>query len=255
MPGVEGGAVPFTGSHPAAVLTFPRTPLPPSALVLGSMAPDLPYYLPFPQAYATHTALAVVTSDLVLGGLAWALWHGLLVAPALATAPAPLRTRLAGRVRPGLRPRIRSARECLLVVAALVLGAATHVLWDEWTHPRRWGTEHVPWLAQTWGLLPGYRWLQYASGVVGGAILLAWLVRWWRRTPPAATATGRAGRWVWPVLIGIGGFAGAAAALAAPSLGSAGFDGARWAGGSMLAAGVLLATGWHVGERRVRISP
>ncbi|MDQ7908342.1 DUF4184 family protein [Phytohabitans sp. ZYX-F-186] len=40
--------MPFTGSHPAAVLPLVRWGLPPAALVIGSMVPDLPYYLPTP---------------------------------------------------------------------------------------------------------------------------------------------------------------------------------------------------------------
>jgi hypothetical protein len=37
--------VPVTGGHPAAVLPLLRTPLPASALVAGSLAPDVPSYL------------------------------------------------------------------------------------------------------------------------------------------------------------------------------------------------------------------
>ena len=61
--------MPFTPSHAAAVLPFLRTPLPASALVIGSVAPDLPYYLPVDLPWDTHTASAVVTVDLLLGGL------------------------------------------------------------------------------------------------------------------------------------------------------------------------------------------
>jgi hypothetical protein len=240
--------VPFTGSHPAAVLPFLRAPLPASALVIGSMAPDLPFYLPLPQTYATHTWLAVVTTDLLLGGLAWALWHGLLAAPGLATAPAPLRARLEGRVRLGLAGRLATARQGILLVGALVLGATTHVLWDEFTHARRWGTEHLPALAETWGPMPGYRWIQYVSSLVGGAVLLVWLVRWWRRTPPAPVE--RPPRWVWPVLLAVGTAFGGAGAGSAASLDDAVFPGARWAGGAVLVAGVLLAVGWHAARRR-----
>ncbi|MGY1617134.1 DUF4184 family protein [Geodermatophilus sp. SYSU D00691] len=240
--------MPFTGSHPAAVLPFLRTPLPASALVIGSTAPDLPFYLPLPQWYATHTALAVVTTDLLVGLLAWAVWHGLLAAPALATAPAPLRARLAG-LRTGLRPRLATGRQALLLVAALVLGAATHVLWDEFTHPRRWGPEHLPALAASWGPLPGHRWLQYASSVVGVVVLLAWSVRWWRRTPAAPVVPDRDTRWVWPLLAAVAVVAGTAAALRAGTLDDAVFPGARWAGGSALVAGVVLAAAWHAARR------
>jgi hypothetical protein len=48
--------VPFTGSHPAAVLPFLRTPLPASAPVAGTMAPDIPYHLPLGLGRRTHTA-------------------------------------------------------------------------------------------------------------------------------------------------------------------------------------------------------
>ncbi|WP_328421551.1 DUF4184 family protein [Micromonospora sp. NBC_00389] len=41
--------MPFTGGHVAAVLPLARSAWrAPSALVLGSMVPDLPYYLPLP---------------------------------------------------------------------------------------------------------------------------------------------------------------------------------------------------------------
>ncbi|MCA0145941.1 DUF4184 family protein [Blastococcus sp. LR1] len=88
--------MPFSGSHPAAVLPFLRTPPSASALVAGSLAPDIPYYVPLDLPWRTHTALAVVTTDVVLG----------------------LRARLAP-VRVGLRARLRSARAVLLVLAAV----------------------------------------------------------------------------------------------------------------------------------------
>ena len=241
--------MPFTGSHPAAVLPFLRTPLPASALVIGSVAPDLPFYLPLPQWYSTHTWLAGVTTDLLLGLLAWALWHGLLAGPALATAPGALRGRLEGRVPLGLAARLASGRRVVLLVAALLLGTATHLAWDEFTHARRWGAEHIPALAESWGPLPGYRWLQYASSVVGLAVLAVWFVRWWRRTPAVPTRTDPAARWVWPLLVVLGLVAGAVAGLAAGTLDDAVFPAARWAGGTVLLASVLLAAGRRLGRR------
>ena len=151
--------MPFTGSHPAAVLPLLGRPLPASALVLGSVAPDLPYYLPLPSG-PTHSALGIVTVDLLLGAAAWVVWHGVLAAPALSAAPRAVRARLVHRVEPGLRSRLASPVRALLVVLGLVVGAATHVGWDELSHPGRWGTQHLPALAASWGGLPGYRWVQ-----------------------------------------------------------------------------------------------
>jgi hypothetical protein len=114
---------------------------------------------------------------------------------ALATAPAGLRGRLEGRLAPGLASGISSARQGVLLVAALMIGTATHLGWGEFTHARRWDAEHVAALAQSWEPLPGYRWLQYASSVVGLVVLLAWFVRWWRRTSAVPASSDPAARW------------------------------------------------------------
>jgi hypothetical protein len=62
--------------------------VPPSALVIGSMAPDLPYYLPTPvDGGTTHGLAGVVGADVPLGLVAFAVWHALL---AHRRPPAPL---------------------------------------------------------------------------------------------------------------------------------------------------------------------
>ncbi|MDP9416901.1 MAG: DUF4184 family protein, partial [Actinomycetota bacterium] len=189
--------MPFTPSHVAAVLPLLRTPLPASALVAGSIAPDVPYYLPVLLGLPTHSALAVVTTDVVLGALAWLLWHALVAAPALAAAPAPLRARLSGRVELGVVRRVDSAQRVIALVLGLVVGAATHVGWDEFSHEGRWGTEHISQLGADWYGLAGYRWVQYASAVLGGAVLAGWLARWWRRTRPVPVPPAPVPRWIW----------------------------------------------------------
>src|SRR5687767_4268935 len=177
--------VPFTASHAAAVLPLMRWGLPPSALVIGSMSPDLPYYLPTPMDGATtHSPTGVLGADLLAGLVVFAAWHALLAPFAIAIAPARLRDRLPRRATDRAHPALRAAR----VVAALVLGAATHVVWDSFTHIGRWGPAHVDWLARTHAGLPGYRWAQYASGLFGAAAIGYSLVRWWRANPPAPAA-------------------------------------------------------------------
>jgi hypothetical protein len=230
------------------VLPLVRTPLPASALVVGSVTPDLPYYLPVDPGLTTHTALAVVTTDLALGAVAWGVWHAVLAAPALAAAPAGLRARL-GDVPIGLRARLSSASAAALTAIALVVGSATHVLWDEFTHARRWGAQHVRALAEVYGPLHGWAWAQQISGIVGAAVLLAWFVRWWRRMPARGDAPEPAAWWVWAVVVGAGLVVGGVAALAAPGLGSAAFQGATWGGGAALAAALVLAAGWHLRRR------
>lgn len=232
--------MPFTGSHPAAVLPFLRTPLPASALVAGSIAPDVPFYLPVTLPWDTHTAVAGGTLDVLLAGLAWALWHGLLAPAALSAAPAGLRGRLAG-VPIGLRSRLRSIRGAGLVLLALAVGSGLHVFIDEFTHPGRWGAGPLPVLARAWGPLPGVRWLDYALGVVGGLVLLAWLARWWRRTP-VVPAPARPRWWLPWAVVAVAGLVGALSAVGgAPDLRSAAVAAAFRGGGVLLATAVVLA--------------
>lgn len=242
--------MPFTASHVAAVLPLLRSPLPASALVVGSLAPDLPFYLPGRLEWPTHTPLGLVTLDPLLGACAWLLWHGLLAAPALDSAPVGVRRRMTGRVEVGLRRRLSCVHSVLLVLAGLVVGSLTHLLWDELTHADRWGTRHVALLADDlWGL-PGHRWAQYASGVLGIAAVAGWLVLWWRRAPERPVDGEGSRWWPWVLLAATGAVAGCAAALASGSPGRAAFLGATRGGAAVAVVAVGLALAWHRSQRR-----
>jgi hypothetical protein len=247
--------VPFTGSHPAAVFLLRRTPLPVSALIAGSIAPDLPYYLPFSPGWSTHQAAAVVSIDVLLGGLAWLVWHGLLAAPTVAFAPDGVRARLVGRVVFGLRSRVDSVRRVVLVLLSLASGAATHVVWDAFTHPHRWGTEHLPVLVSMWGGMPVYWWLQHGSGMVGAAVICGWLIGWWRKTEPLPVPERTAAPWIWTALLLLGTAAGLTAVIDASSPRAAGFAGATRGGAAVIVAAVGLALAWHIAERNNRRAP
>src|SRR4051794_933107 len=126
--------MPFTGSHPAAILPLLGTGLPASALVIGSMAPDLPYFAPVPVSPGlTHSPVGVVGIDVLIGAVFFILWHAVLAAPAVAVAPMGLRARVPASSVGALRRRVSTPRRAALVAAALAVGAATHVTWDEFT--------------------------------------------------------------------------------------------------------------------------
>jgi hypothetical protein len=180
--------VPFTGSHPAAVLPFLRWGLPPSALVAGSIAPDLPYYAPgIADADRTHALLGAVSVDVVLGLAVFVLWHGVWGPVLVASAPWALRRRLPAPA--GLRGHLGQWYRAGLVLAALTIGAITHVVWDSFTHEQLVVPRHIGWLRVQYGPLPGYAWAQHLSGLVGAGLLVGWCVRWWRRQHPRAVDT------------------------------------------------------------------
>lgn len=90
--------MPFTFSHPAAVLLFCRRPLVASGLIAGAMAPDLPYVLPaarsadwgwysdFTLTY-THEWGSGLPAGTVVALLLLVLFHHLLKRPLLALLP------------------------------------------------------------------------------------------------------------------------------------------------------------------------
>lgn len=163
-------AMPFTPAHVAAVLPLRgRVHLPFAALAAGAMSPDLPYFLTgggsIPR-FVTHGAWSIVTWDLVLGLAMWAAWRG--IAPALHDlAPTPVRRRW--------QPPQGPHPAWWAVALAIIVGSATHVLWDALTHPGA-VSGSIGALTATYpsprGPMAGYRYLQYISGVAGLAVVL-----------------------------------------------------------------------------------
>ena len=65
---------------------------------------------------------------------------------------------------------------------AILIGAATHVVWDSFTHADRWGVRHVPALAAPAASvsgrpLPWFIVLDHASTVAGAVVVIGWLAR------------------------------------------------------------------------------
>lgn len=194
--------MPFTVSHAVVALPFVRTPLLPAAVAIGAMTPDLPLFVRgTPVSYQlTHTNLAV--STLIAAGLT-VLWYLLLRPAVRALSPTWLAARLPAEWdRVGIpawwrrRPAWVSA---LLAALSLLLGVASHIAWDAFTHEGRWGTALFPALDERWGPLLGLKWLQYGSSAFGLIVLAVAAFLWLRHRPPSTPATGipAAVRWSW----------------------------------------------------------
>jgi hypothetical protein len=183
--------MPFTVSHAVVALPAVRGPLPAAAVAAGAMAPDVPLFLPGVLSYAaTHGVPSLLVTALPVAAILYAVWLVLLRPAAGALLPEPVGSRLPPTWAHRSRPTWRAA---LLALAALLLGVLTHVAWDAFTHEGRAGSALLPALAEPWGPLPGYRWIQYASSVGGLAVLGVAAIRWWRRAErrSAGPAEGR----------------------------------------------------------------
>jgi|SRR5580658_3462444 hypothetical protein len=183
--------MPFTFSHPAAVLPIHsrfKNWIPLSALVIGSLVPDAEYYLPMPEHFRTHahTLLGTFSTSLPAGVLLWLTFYW-LAAPAVFLLPSPHREVLG----PQLKPRLASIPQALGVALGVLIGAWSHVLWDSFTHVRGWIVRHVPLLQRPLfgNGMPAYKGLQYFSSIFG-LCLLFYAYNKWIRT------SGRQ-LWIW----------------------------------------------------------
>ena len=190
--------MPFTPSHAVVALPFLRTPLVPAAIAVGAMAPDLPLFVPVaPFGYLQSHSFAYLPVTMLLAlGLLLAWRCGLR--PAMRElSPQWIAQRLpeewdAGAAAAAAETFARRGRRhpslsgVLLLVLSLALGAASHIVWDLFTHEGRAG---IAALDVPWGPLPAYKWLQHGSSIVGLAILALWAAAWLRRRRPSPPLT------------------------------------------------------------------
>lgn len=240
--------MPLTLVHPAAVLPLRRCGLPLSALVIGSYAPDMEYWLSMaPQSRFSHTAVGLFAFCLPAGLLALWIYQRIWKAPLVALLD-PRHHHHAAPFRFSPLPRF------LKVCLALLVGSAIHILLDSFTHHYGWAVQHFDVLGGEVQIaadrgIPLYRLLHHAVTVLcfGLILFMAFYHRRW--TWPAFLDN-------WPLLLVVawmtlyGGMA--LGMLVAGSVSDA--DGLkRWLGSAMVVAGTIqialttfLCLLWHV---------
>lgn len=181
--------MPFTFSHPAAVIPlyrrFPRH-LVLSALIIGSMAPDFQYFLPFDvDRRDSHSLPGILWFCLPVGMALYLVFHLLLKRPLLGLLPRSIQIRLAA-ADPKL-PLLPQASG-LTIASSLLIGIATHLAWDALTHYGFLTVFVLPFLSGhlfsvgSYHVYP-YKILQHGSTVLGAVLLWHWAMRWLRAAP------------------------------------------------------------------------
>lgn len=175
--------MPLTPSHAAAALLLRRlsSRLPLAPLVTGTLSPDFEYLLRLaPRGRIAHSPAGLNLFCLPASLVVWVVYRT-WVRPALLDLLPP---GLAAENRP--RPTSLFAAVC-----AALLGAASHVAWDGFTHATGFGVLLLPGLREPVApaLAADLRWyklLQHGSTVVGASALLCAAFRLIRRLPPHA---------------------------------------------------------------------
>jgi len=164
-----------------------------SALVAGCFAPDLARFVFLrPHSYFGHTLSGVFLLDLPASILALWLFHAYAKQPLLMFLPDAARQRLRGGSRAfSFWPPAR----LMSIVLSILIGIATHLAWDSFTHKDTWPYRHWEFLRSdaqlpAIGSMAMTKVMEYGNSVLGVAILAVWLWHWYRTTepfgPPAA---------------------------------------------------------------------
>jgi len=181
--------MPMTAAHPMAVLPLRRLKLDWTCLVIGSMAPDFEYFFRVKLASnISHTLHGLVYFCLPVTLLSALLWHRVMKDPFVRVVPARLGRRLAVFAARPWMPTWNAEAIMLMTVSALI-GAATHLFWDGFTHADAWGPQHIAWLRTmvpmpVVGEMLLHRVLQHTSTLIGLVVLGIVATRTLRRVVP-----------------------------------------------------------------------
>ena len=164
--------MPFTFSHPAAVLPFkllPKRFISMTGLVIGSLSPDFEYFFRM-KTYSSfsHTWSGLFWFDLPLTIILAFVFHLVVRDSLIDHLPRFLNTRLFIFKNFNWTKQFK---ENFLVVAI-----ATHIVWDGFTHEQGQFVQSIPSLKYSISIAGFntsiYKLLQHASTIIGGAIII-----------------------------------------------------------------------------------
>jgi len=211
--------MPWTLVHPAAVLPLRKlgvNRLSFGGLVVGSIAPDIGYYVGrFDLAAIAHTTLGLLTICLPTGLVLFVLVR-VLHYPVAKLLPQPHRSALLSMPQV---PRLISLPIIFAVAVSVTIGAMTHNAWDSFTHPAGFVVVKFPLLRESVWVLGNrnvrvYEILQHSSTLVGLLLVLVAYLKWLKRVSVAPVIPRiSSDRWRYILLFGL---AAASMILATP---------------------------------------
>ena len=186
--------MPFTVAHAAAALPLRKLNLVWSAFLVGSMAPDFPYVIgTIKYRSLGHEFPGVLLFTLPASFVVLWLFHIAIKRPVAGLLPIGVQERLSGQLG---EFKFGGMARFPAIAFSIILGIATHLVWDSFTHPNTWPGRHWAWL-HSWIDLPVAGWtplsmiLQYGSTLIGLFALGVWVLLWYGNTAPDTDMASR----------------------------------------------------------------
>ncbi len=195
--------MPFIFAHPAAILPFsylPKKYVSFTGLVVGSMIPDLEYFLRFSAtSYFSHTWAGLFWFDLPAALIMCFVFHNLVRNELILHLPRPLLLRCVHCLSFNWNAWFR--KNWFVIIFCIMIGTATHLIWDYLTHETTSSIEQTNYIQNKtipykdtvvyylyWGL----------NSVIGVALLAG---AFWKMPHPGKWQIVSSGKNYWPVIL------------------------------------------------------
>jgi hypothetical protein len=175
--------MPFTFSHPALVLPASRLSkqiFSMTGLIIGSMTPDFEYFIRMNVGSVySHTLEGLFYFDLPLGIVLCFIFHDIVRNDLINNLPVKLQERF--YVLKNFNWNDHFRKKWPFILLSIVVGAASHILWNSFTHPYGYFVLKLP-ILNARIHLPGfkitvYNFSQNISSVIGLALVLFFVYR------------------------------------------------------------------------------
>ena len=169
--------MPFTFSHPAIILPLtylPRKWFSLTGLVIGSLTPDFEYFLRMRiKSNYSHTIDGLFWFDLPLGLLLTFIFHNIVRDSLFDNLPPFLKSRFSTFKQLDWNRHIK--QNWIVVTISIVIGAASHIFWDSFTHDHGYFVQTIPVLQNSVDFLgrqiPILKIWQHSSTLLGGLVI------------------------------------------------------------------------------------
>ncbi|MBT1701738.1 DUF4184 family protein [Chryseosolibacter indicus] len=199
--------MPFTPAHAAIVLPFVRknaSYLSATALIIGSFAPDFEYFFNFTiRKVHGHTVAGLLYFDLPTVILLSFLFHVVVKKNLLNNLPIFFQERFQPMLHHNFIAYFKS--NWMLFSVSAIIGSASHIFWDSFTHANGFFVRHLPWIYENTRIpFRGVNYtlwyaLQNLSTVVGLLIIIVFI----RNMPVSKSYLTKPDwrYWFWTVII------------------------------------------------------
>jgi hypothetical protein len=174
--------MPFTAGHPAIILPFIRSRyFSATGLIIGSLSPDFEYFFKMSvNGMHSHTKAGLFYFDLPVTIILSLLFHQLVKGNLITNLPAFLQKRFQDTLRFNFLNYLKSNWGIFLLSA--LLGAASHIFWDSFTHNNRFFVRQFSEIYQNSSVsfnganYPLFYVLQQISTVVGLIVVILYII-------------------------------------------------------------------------------